>query len=209
MHHLNPVNPALMTDWLATWGYLGVFGLVFIGNIGIPVPEETVLLVAGFMAGRGELELRTLYLVGIFSAVSGDCFGFGWGRIGGQRLFARLSQRFRFVRERYDRLQVFFQTHGSKAVFMARFVAGARFLAGPMAGAAGMPFLRFLGWNLLGAFVWCTLVITVGYLVGDELEWVERVAHRASHWIEFAVVLALAAGFLYWWRERQQSDSQS
>jgi membrane protein DedA with SNARE-associated domain len=205
MHHL---NPAQMTDWLATWGYLGVFGLVFIGNIGIPVPEETVLLVAGFMAGRGELELRTLYLVGILSAVSGDCFGFGWGRIGGQRLFERLAQRFRFVRVRYDRLQEFFKTHGSKAVFMARFVAGARFLAGPMAGAAGMPFWRFLGWNLLGAFVWCTLVITVGYLVGDELEWVERVAHRASHWIEVALILAVAGAFFYWWRERQQSASR-
>ena len=197
-----------MTDWLATWGYLGVFGLVFIGNIGIPVPEETVLLVAGFMAGRGELELRTLYLVGILSAVSGDCFGFGWGRIGGQRLFERLAQRFRFVRVRYDRLQEFFKPHGSKAVFMARFVAGARFLAGPMAGAAGMPFWRFLGWNLLGAFVWCTLVITVGYLVGDELEWVERVAHRASHWIEVALILAVAGAFFYWWRERQQSASR-
>jgi membrane protein DedA with SNARE-associated domain len=205
MHHL---NPAQMTDWLATWGYLGVFGLVFIGNIGIPVPEETVLLVAGFMAGRGELELRTLYLVGILSAVSGDCFGFGWGRIGGQRLFERLAQRFRFVRVRYDRLQEFFKTHGSKAVFMARFVAGARFLAGPMAGAAGMPFWRFLGWNLLGAFVWCTLVITVGYLVGDELEWVERVTHRASHWIEVALILAVAGAFFYWWRERQQSASR-
>jgi len=205
MHHL---NPAQMTDWLATWGYLGVFGLVFIGNIGIPVPEETVLLVAGFMAGRGELELRTLYLVGILSAVCGDCFGFGWGRIGGQRLFERLAQRFRFVRERYDRLQDFFQTHGSKAVFMARFVAGARFMAGPMAGAAGMPFWRFLGWNLLGAFVWCTLVITVGYLVGDELEWVEHVARRASHWIEVALILAAAGAFFYWWRERQQSDSR-
>jgi membrane protein DedA with SNARE-associated domain len=197
-----------MTDWLATWGYLGVFGLVFIGNIGIPVPEETVLLVAGFMAGRGELELRTLYLVGILSAVSGDCFGFGWGRIGGQRLFERLAQRCRFVRVRYDRLQEFFKTHGSKAVFMARFVAGARFLAGPMAGAAGMPFWRFLGWNLLGAFVWCTLVITVGYLVGDELEWVERVAHRAGHWIEVALILAAAGAFFYWWRERQQSASR-
>jgi membrane protein DedA with SNARE-associated domain len=112
------------------------------------------------------------------------------------------------VRERYGRLQDFFATHGSKAVFMARFVAGARFMAGPMAGAAGMPFWRFLGWNVLGAFVWCTLVITVGYLVGDELEWVERVAHRASHWIEVALLLAVAGVFLYWWRDRQQSASR-
>src|SRR5216683_707258 len=199
MHHL---NPAQMTEWLATWGYLGVFGLVFIGNIGIPVPEESILLVAGFMAGRGELELRTLYLVGILSAVSGDCFGFGWGRIGGQRLFERLAQRFRFVRERYDRLQDFFQTHGSKAVFMARFVAGARFMAGPMAGAAGMPFLQFLGWNVLGALVWCPLVVTVGYLLGDEFYRAASMTHQMARWIGIAGFILVVVVFFFWWRDR-------
>ncbi|HVN91226.1 MAG TPA: DedA family protein [Candidatus Binataceae bacterium] len=206
MHHL---SPAQMTDWLATWGYLGVFLLVFLGNLGIPVPEETVLLAAGFMAGRNELELRTLYLVGVTSAVSGDCCGFGFGRLGGQRLFERLAQRFRFVRDRYNRLQEFFHIHGNKAVFMARFIAGARFMAGPIAGAAGMPFWRFLGWNMMGAIVWCTLVITVGYLVGDELEWVEHVAHRASHWMEAALVLVILGAFLYWLWDRTQSASRT
>lgn len=167
-----------MTDWLSTWGYLGVFVFVFIGNLGVPVPEETVLLVAGFLAGHHDLDLGTLYVVGIASAVAGDCCGFVFGRTGGQRLLERMAQRFRFIRVRYDRLQIFFKTHGAKAVFMARFIAGARFLAGPMAGAAGMRFWRFLGWNLLGASIWCTLVITVGYLVGDELEWISRSPSR-------------------------------
>ncbi|MGH7001871.1 MAG: DedA family protein [Stellaceae bacterium] len=196
-----------MTDWLAAWGYLGIFVLVFVGNFGVPVPEETVLLVAGFMAGRGNLDLQKLYLVGIVSAVIGDSCGFAFGRIGGQRLFERLAQRFKFVRERYARLQDFFAAHGSKAVFMARFVAGARFMAGPMAGAAGMPFIRFLGWNVLGALTWCTLVITVGYLVGDELEWVIYAARSASHWIALALLLAAAVFFYYWRRARASSAS--
>jgi membrane protein DedA with SNARE-associated domain len=197
-----------MTGWLSTWGYLGVFVFVFVGNLGIPVPEETVLLVAGFLAGRNDLDLRTLYVVGIGSAVAGDCCGFLFGRTGGQRLLERLAERFEFVRSRYERLQVFFKTHGSKAVFMARFIAGARFLAGPMAGAAGMRFWRFLGWNLMGAVIWCSLVITVGYLVGDELEWVAHVAHRAGHWLAVAVFLALAGFWIFWWRERGQPRSE-
>lgn len=205
MHHL--ISPAAMTDWLSTWGYLGVFIFVFIGNLGIPVPEETVLLVAGFLAGHHDLDLGTLYVVGISSAVSGDCCGFVFGRTGGQRLLERLAQRFRFIRVRYDRLQIFFKTHGSKAVFMARFIAGARFLAGPMAGAAGMRFWRFLGWNLLGASIWCSLVITVGYLVGDELEWIARLAHRAGDWMALAAFLVLAALWVFWWRERQEPGS--
>jgi membrane-associated protein len=63
-------------------------------------------------------------------------------------------KKFQFLRQRYDRLQTFFQTHGNKAVFLARFVVGARSMAGPVAGAAGMGFWRFLVWNLLAACVW-------------------------------------------------------
>lgn len=201
-------NPSELSDWLATWGYLGVFICVFMGNLGIPVPEETVLLAAGFLAGRGDLSLEPLYLVGIGSAVTGDCCGFLFGRTGGQRLFERLARRFAFVRSRYQRLQTFFNTHGSKAVFMARFVAGARFMAGPMAGAAGMSFLRFLGWNLSGALIWCSLIITIGYLVGDELERVAHVLHTASYWLALGVVLLLG---LVWWfiRARQQNRSDA
>ena len=201
-------NPSQLSDWLSTWGYLGVFLCVFIGNLGIPVPEETVLLVAGFLAGRGDLSLEPLYLVGIGSAVVGDCCGFLFGRTGGQRLFERLAQRFAFVRTRYERLQTFFKTHGSKAVFMARFVAGARFMAGPMAGAAGMSFLRFLGWNVSGALIWCSLIITVGYLLGDELEWIAQIVHTASHWLALGVFL-LGVGLWLYFRERQQNRSET
>ncbi|MGH7932682.1 MAG: DedA family protein [Candidatus Binataceae bacterium] len=201
MHHV--FSPTAIATWLAAWGYLGVFIFVFVGNLGVPVPEETVLLAAGFIASRGLLDLKTLCAVGIASAVAGDCCGFLIGRTGGQRLIEWLGRRFPFIRRRYDRLQKFFNSHGSKAVFMARFIAGARFMAGPMAGAAGMPFWRFLGWNLLGAVIWCTLIITVGYLVGDELEWIAQVTHMAGHWIALGVFIVLAAVWIFWWRERQ------
>jgi membrane protein DedA with SNARE-associated domain len=178
--------------------------------LGIPVPEETVLLAAGFLAGRGDLSLETLYLVGIGSAVTGDCFGFLFGRTGGQRLFELLAQRFAFVRTRYERLQYFFDAHGSKAVFMARFVAGARFMAGPMAGAAGMSFVRFLGWNLSGALIWCSLIITIGYLVGDELESVAHGMHAASYWVGIGFFLLFAAIWLFWHhRQREHAETKA
>ncbi len=198
-----------IVNWLAAWGYLGIFALVFIGNLGVPVPEETVLLAAGFVAGRGILDLKLLYAVGIGSAVTGDCAGYLIGRTGGQRLIERLERSFRFVRPSRVRLEHFFATHGNKAVFMARFVAGARFMAGPMAGAAGMGFWRFFGWNLFGAIIWCSLVITIGYLVGDELEWVAYLLHRVGLWVALAAVLLIGAIWLWWWRAREQRGSES
>jgi membrane protein DedA with SNARE-associated domain len=207
LHDIHQIlNPAAIADWLATWGYLGILVCVFVGNLGIPVPEETVILAAGFLAGRDILDLKSVYAVVVLSAVAGDCCGYLFGRTGGQRLLERLAANFDFVRDRYDRLQLFFKAHGSKAVFMARFITGARFMSGPMAGAAGMRFWQFLGWNLLGALVWCPLMVTIGYLVGDELWKVVRVAHSAGHWLAIGVALLLVA-WLIWWRERRQTRS--
>lgn len=141
MHGLT--DPARIADLLATWGYLGIFVAVFVGNLGIPVPEESVMLAAGFFAGQTLLDLRIVYVVVIISAVIGDCCGYVIGRTGGQRVLTWLAATFPFMRTRYERLQLF-QTHGSKAVFMARFITGVRFMAGPMAGACGMPFFQFL-----------------------------------------------------------------
>ena len=195
-----------MADWLASWGYWGLFICVFVGNLGIPMPEETVLLAAGFLAGRDILDLKTLYVVAIASAVTGDCTGYLFGRTGGSRVLAWLGRTFPFIRPGQVRLETFFKSHGSKAVFMARFITGVRFMAGPMAGAAGMGFWRFLGWNLLGAIIWCTLIVTIGYLVGDELEWVAKETHRAFLWIGIAIVVSLAAASFFWWRGQRPSS---
>jgi membrane protein DedA with SNARE-associated domain len=201
-------DPARIVDLLAAWGYLGIFIAVFVGNLGIPVPEESVMLVAGFLAGRALLDLRIVYIAVVASAVTGDCCGYLIGRTGGQRVLVRLASVFPFMRTRYDRLQLFFQTHGSKAVFMARFITGARFMAGPMAGACGMPFFQFLGWNVLGAIVWCSLVVTVGYLVGGELYRAMTMAHQASRWIALVGVAVAIVVCLFWWRGRHPALSR-
>jgi len=206
MHGLT--DPNHIADLLTTWGYLGIFVAVFVGNLGVPVPEETVMLAAGFLAGQLLLDLRLVYVVVIFSAVVGDCCGYVIGRTGGQRVLERLAVMFPFMRTRYERLQLFFRTHGSKAVFMARFITGVRFMAGPMAGACGMPFFQFLGWNVLGAIVWCSLVVTVGYLVGGELYPALSMVHQFSRWIGVAAFVVLLVVFVLWWRDRHPAVSR-
>ncbi len=191
-----------MTDWLSSWGYHGIFICIFVGNLGIPIPEELVLLVAGVLAGRKVLDLSTLYVVAILSAVTGDSCGFLVGRTGGHQLFEWLAGKFPFVRRRYQYLQTFFQAHGNSAVFLARFLMGARFMAGPVAGAAGMPFWSFLGWNLLGACIWCSLLITLGYFVGNQLDWVVHLVQEGGHWMAATVFLAVVTIGLLWWRKR-------
>jgi len=191
-----------ITDAIATWGYLGIFLCVFIGNLGVPVPEETVLLVAGFLAGQDLLDVKTVYVVAVVSAIVGDGCGYLFGRTGGARLMERLASRFEFVHRRYEWLKGFFQIHGAKAVFFARFVMGARFMAGPMAGAAGMKFWSFFGWNVLGAIVWCFIMIAIGYLLVDEWSSLQM-SHRAAQLIGLAALIAVLGSYVVIrWRSR-------
>lgn len=207
--HLFP-DPAKLPDLLAAWGYFGIFACIFVGNLGVPVPEETVLIAAGFLAGRRLLGLEAVWMVVVVGAVSGDCCGFALGRTGGQRLLERLAARFDSVRRRLERLRSFFDQHGSKAVFMARFITGVRFMAGPMAGAAGMPFLRFLGWNVLGALIWCSLMVAIGYMVGDEIWRVIGLVHRSARWVALGVlIVGLTAYLIRWWTHQAAPHSDA
>lgn len=193
MHHFSPGS---IEQLLQSWGYLGIFVCVLIGNVGIPVPEETVVLAAGFLAGRGILGLKEVIVVALISAVVGDNLGYLVGRTGGRHMLNRLTSSWRGFARRYVHFRAFFRAHGEKAVLISRFVAGLRFMAGPMAGAARMPFARFFVWNVLGAILWCSAVSYVGFLLGDQWEWMAGVVHRAGHWIMLGLVLT-AAVLLY------------
>jgi len=206
MHHV--LNPAQMTECITAAGYTGIFICIFVGNVGIPVPEETVLLAAGFLTARDILDFRVVVLVSIVSAVVGDNFGYLAGRIGGRRLLDRLASGFEFVRRRFERFKVFFHQHGNKTVFFARFIAGLRFMAGPMAGSAGMPFWHFFGWNVLGAVVWCTTMVLIGHIIGDQWDLVALLIHRAGHWATAAILLVVLAIYLFV-RERRSPAADS
>ncbi|HLH77217.1 MAG TPA: DedA family protein [Candidatus Binataceae bacterium] len=201
MHHLNPTEIELL---LQQWGYVGIFACVLLGNIGIPLPEESVVLAAGFLAGREILGLKTVILVAFTSAVIGDNLGYLLGRTGGRRVLIRVGQMRKGMRRRYLRFRLFFRAHGDKAVLIARFVAGLRFIAGPMAGAMRMRFWRFLFFNVLGAALWCTTISYLGFVLGDQWERFAAFARHTGNWLMIAAAIAVLALVLgpAWLRQR-------
>lgn len=162
-------------ELLAHWGYLALFLLVILGNIGLPVPEETILVLAGYMCWRGELHLFVVLVIGIVSAVGGDNIGYWLGHRYGRTALMRHASWLLGHPRRLEMMQDFVSRRGMLAVFIARFVPGLRFMAGPLAGALGMPFTRFFAANMLGALCYVPLVVGLGYTIGYGLgEYVER-----------------------------------
>ena len=154
-----------LNQLITHWGYAGIFLVVILGNIGVPVPEETVLAVAGYLVWSGRLQLVPVLIVALVSAVAGDNLGYWLGRRYGRPVVERYARWL----VRPGRLMVaesFVSRYGALAVCVARFVGGFRFLAGPLAGAVGLPFRAFLSGNLIGAMLFVPYAVGIGYAIG-------------------------------------------
>ncbi len=148
------------------WGYAAVFAVVVLGNVGLPVPEETILTLAGYLVWRGDLRLWLVLLVGIASASVGDNVGYWLGRSLGSAGVRRYGTRLWVSPARLEASQRFVLKNGALAVFVARFLPGLRFAAGPVAGISGLPAPVFFIANVLGACLYVPVVVGVGYAIG-------------------------------------------
>ena len=175
------------------WGYVAIFVFVILGNLGIPVPEESILVMAGYLVWQGELRLPLVLLVGIFSAILGDNLGYWIGRRYGQAAVVRYGRWVRLTPARLDATRRVVTRYGAVAVFAARFIAGLRFLVGPLAGSTGLPPFGFVTANILGALLYVPTMVAAGYGLayglGDYLQKFERVAGRVEHVVLFGAIL--------------------
>jgi membrane protein DedA with SNARE-associated domain len=179
---------------LEHWRYPAIFIAVILGNVGLPVPEETVLGLGGFLAQRGELHLPTVIAVGVLAATVGDNTGYWLGCRFGREALERYGRYIWVSVDRLERVSAFMARYGGFAVFAARFVAGARCVAGPMAGATGMPPRTFLVANTLGALVYVPYAVGLGYAVSYGAGHViERFVGRAEPVVVAAIVLVTLA----------------
>jgi membrane protein DedA with SNARE-associated domain len=146
--------------------------------IGVVLPGETALLVAGFAAQQGYIRLWPMIAVAVGAAVLGDSVGYEIGRILGPAL--RRSRLGRWIGPaRWDSAAAFLGRHGGKAVLLGRFTAVLRALTPGIAGMARMPYLRtFLPWNIVGGALWGAGCVLLGYgfaaslaTVGQYLTW--------------------------------------
>lgn len=191
----------LLRLYLARYGYGAVAGALLLENAGLPVPGETILLLASFAAySEHRLQLDLIIVVGILAATAGDNLGFAIGFYGGRPLLERYRQVLHVRPAAIERGERLFERYGSRTIFFARFIAGLRIIAGPLAGVLRMPWRRFVLFNFLGAAVWVTVVAMVGYLFGRHWQEVSRIFRNAN--LITLLAAAMVVVFL-WWKRRK------
>jgi membrane protein DedA with SNARE-associated domain len=187
------------------WGYVGILVAVVLGNMGVPIPEESVLILAGYGASRGVLKLPLVLVVGIISAVAGDNLGYWLGHRYGRRAIERFGHLAFVSPARLQKVTAFMARYGALAIFGARFIVGLRTLAGPLAGATGVRPLTFVTANFLGALVYVPYAVGIGYGIGWSLgDVIARFfTGRVDHILLGLLILALIIGAIRFLRERR------
>jgi membrane protein DedA with SNARE-associated domain len=178
---------------LDQFGYLAVFGLVLVEDFGVPVPGETVLILAAVYAGAGRLNIALVALFGFCGALLGDNIGFAIGHFGGRRLVERYGRYIFLTPERLDKTTDFFERHGGKIIIVARFIEGLRQANGIIAGTTGMHWSRFLIFNAIGAALWVAVWTSIGYFSGSHINTIYHEATRYSTYLAVAVGALLLA----------------
>jgi membrane protein DedA with SNARE-associated domain len=149
------------------YGLFLLFLLVAMESAGVPLPGETALVAAGVLAARGDMDIVAVIAVAATAAIVGDNIGYWVGRLGGRRLLQRWGPLERHASRVLPWSERFFERHGGKTIFFARFVAVLRVTAAWVAGISEMHWWLFFLWNAAGGIVWAVTVGLVAYYAGQ------------------------------------------
>jgi membrane protein DedA with SNARE-associated domain len=195
-----------VTHFIAHYGLFFLFAIVCLESAGLWLPGETALIAAAVYAADGHLPIAGVIAVAAVAAIIGDNIGDLIGREGGRRLIDRWAPLKRFGDRVIPPAERFFDRHGGKAVFLARFFGGVRVTGAWMAGISRMPWWRFFAWNALGGVVWAFGVGLVAYYVGKAAA--DALARYGVYGgIAVAVLVALAIAGVHVWRRTAGSEA--
>jgi len=154
---------------LIKWaGYVGLTAIIFTETgllVGFFLPGDSLLVTAGLLASQGFLNVYILGGLLTVAAIVGDSVGYSIGKAAGPHLFKR-EDSFFFNKKHLDRAHEFYLRHGGKTIVIARFVPILRTFAPVVAGAANMPYRRFIFFNIAGGTFWIWSMLMTGYVLG-------------------------------------------
>jgi len=190
-----------VTHLLVQHGLIILFALVAMESAGVPLPGETALIAAAILASQGHYGIEWVIAIAATAAIIGDNVGYWIGRQGGRTLLERWEPVARHAQRVLPPAERFFERHGGKTVFIARFVAFLRVTAAWIAGVTKMPWWRFFLWNAAGGICWAVAIGLVAYESG------KAAADAISHFGLYAAgaigaVVAAGAVIVYLWRRR-------
>jgi len=197
------VTIAALIGVSSSLGYL-LPAIVGLESMGIPSPGETALVAAAVLASQGKLNIVLVTVIGVASAIIGDNIGYLLGRKLGRDVLAVRGPGQAHRIKALDAGDRFFAKHGTKAVFLGRWVALVRIAVAWLAGINHMPFKQFFFWNALGGLTWGITVSVLAYVAGNAIV---HVLSTVGVVAAAALAVALFVGYGYFKLRQRRRES--
>jgi len=185
---------------LGHWGYAIIFLAPFLESsafLGLIIPGESVVIIAGFLASHGFLEVGDCMIVIALGAILGDSTGYALGKAIGRDYFDRHERLFLFKKKHMQMVESYFARHGGKTVFWGRLVHLLRAMAPFAAGMSSMPYRQFIFYNAAGGTLWAVAFTLVGYFFGQSWQLIDKWIGRAGVFVVFLVLVIAGFAYLY------------
>jgi membrane protein DedA with SNARE-associated domain/membrane-associated phospholipid phosphatase len=199
-------------ETLGSWTYLLVGALAFLETgafVGLIAPGETALLLGGLVAGQGKIDVITLIAIVWAAAVAGDLTSFFLGRRLGRKFLVRHGPKIQITEQRLRHVEAFFDRHGGKAILIGRFVGLVRSIAPFLAGSSGMPLRRFVPYDVVGAGLWSSSLIVLGYVFWQSFSQLVDYAKKGALALGAVIVLVVAIVWAVRWVRDPQNRQRA
>lgn len=188
--------------WIAQYGYVAIFALLVLGIVGIPIPDETVLIFSGYLVFKGDLHIVPTVASAFFGSTCGITISYALGRSVGNYLITQYGHIVHITAQRIDRVHNWFSRVGRWGLMLGYFLPGIRHLIAFVAGTSKLRLSVFALFTYTGGLIWSGTFISIGYVLGKEWVHVSEKIHRTFLIGSGIVILVLIGYFLIQYKRK-------
>jgi membrane protein DedA with SNARE-associated domain len=180
---------------ISQYGYAGLFVALVLGIVGLPVPDETLLVFFGYLASRGSMHLGLTWLTALIGSTSGISVSYWIGRSAGYGFVHRYGRYIHFTEDRLSQILRWFDKIGHWLLTIGYYIPGVRHCTALVAGMSGMKYSSFATYAYPGALLWVSTFVSLGYFLGEKWKSAFGGVHRD---IVIGAVAVAGIGWLVW-----------
>ena len=188
-------------SWISQYGYAGLFMLLVFGIVGLPIPDETLLMFSGYLISQSRLHPVWTFLSAFSGSACGISLSYGIGRFLGHGVIYRYGRFVRLRPEHLERVHQWYHRSGELVLAFGYFIPAVRHFSALVAGMSGLEYKVFALFAYAGAVVWVSTFLTIGYLVGDHWQLAVEIVHRDTALV--VCLIALVGGAAWWIRSKR------
>jgi len=190
----------IITQWISHYGYFGLFSLLMLGIVGLPVPDETLLTFAGYLIFKKQLSFPLTLLFAFLGSATGISLSYILGRSLGLYLIHKYGRYVFITPEKLELVHRWFLRRGKWSLPIGYFIPGVRHLTAYVAGSSRLEIPVFATFAYSGALIWSTTFILLGYFLGDQWEFV--LSRLENNILEGTLIVLAILAVIWFLRKR-------